>query len=448
MSTGDADRAGAGSGADRASGGGDFEPGLEPAFDPRFEHDAERDAWLSEALRHAPDADVSAPAALRLSILREARSAAAAPLALPLATTPAPPRASWWQRITAGGAMLWSALARPPVAAGFASAMVATLVGLLWWDRPMDEALPRPPLRSEAPRVREASPAESVTTMRAPLPAPAVDSATANEPSTKERRRDTPDTLARKSAPVSPTSESKTAEHEGRAPLTEWRNDADAMMEPPPGAPPRPIPKPLQDMQPAPAAPPAPEATAAPKARAAAPAAALAPSSDRAELSSRASGMVPPSLPPADNFALAGSPLSSNLAGGGNPVTSVTRSLMTQPGRWTWQLAAGGAAPQAMNDALLGWLIRLDDDTAGAHILRSRSAPASSAGGPVAASPTMVLRLFRDGQPGATLELNADHIAIDTTPTVTRSAAPYEQRIPLPPARIDALKSSLAAATR
>ena len=39
----------------------------------------------------------------------------------------------------------WSWLARPPVAAGFASVMAATLVGMLWWDRPMDETRLPPP---------------------------------------------------------------------------------------------------------------------------------------------------------------------------------------------------------------------------------------------------------------------------------------------------------------
>jgi hypothetical protein len=39
----------------------------------------------------------------------------------------------------------WSWLARPQVAAGFASVMAATLVGMLWWDRPMDETQPLPP---------------------------------------------------------------------------------------------------------------------------------------------------------------------------------------------------------------------------------------------------------------------------------------------------------------
>ncbi len=99
--------------------------------------DPERDAWLRAALAHAPDADIAAPPALSAAILRGAAH---------------PPRAAapaLGQRLLDA----WSWLARPPVAAAFASVMLATVVGVMWWGRPIDEAMPRPPaaLRSEAP---------------------------------------------------------------------------------------------------------------------------------------------------------------------------------------------------------------------------------------------------------------------------------------------------------
>ena len=50
----------------------------------------------------------------------------------------------------------WSWLARPPVAAGFASVMAATLVGMLWWDRPMDETMVPPPSSPTASAPRPA----------------------------------------------------------------------------------------------------------------------------------------------------------------------------------------------------------------------------------------------------------------------------------------------------
>ena len=93
--------------------------------------DAERDAWLREALRHAPDAGAAPPSVVSAAILAEARAAAARS-----AGTPALPRGSV---VPANPfLMLWRWLARPAVATGFASVMAATLVGLMWWDRPMD----------------------------------------------------------------------------------------------------------------------------------------------------------------------------------------------------------------------------------------------------------------------------------------------------------------------
>ena len=101
--------------------------------------DGERDAWLREALRHAPDADVAPPRDLSETILAQARAAARAGGA----------RARLGRRRHSAVA-LWDWLARPPVAAGFASVVAATLVGVMWWDRPMDETLPpRPGIAAE-----------------------------------------------------------------------------------------------------------------------------------------------------------------------------------------------------------------------------------------------------------------------------------------------------------
>ena len=94
--------------------------------------DSERDAWLREALRHAPDAAAAPPRDLSETILAQARAAARA--------GGAPARTA---RRRTPVLALWDWLARPPVAAGFASIMAATLVGLMWWGRPMDETLSR-----------------------------------------------------------------------------------------------------------------------------------------------------------------------------------------------------------------------------------------------------------------------------------------------------------------
>ena len=105
-----------------------------------------RDAWLSQALRHAPDARIEAPAQISAAILRAAAAASSH-------GAPADPRR---QRLRAAGAGfwagLWAGLARPSMATGFASLMVATLVGLLWGDRPIDPlpAEPAVALRADA----------------------------------------------------------------------------------------------------------------------------------------------------------------------------------------------------------------------------------------------------------------------------------------------------------
>ncbi|MBV9890523.1 MAG: hypothetical protein JO090_06530, partial [Rhizobacter sp.] len=102
--------------------------------------DGERDAWLREALRHAPDAHAAPPSDVSAAILAQAHAASRVGAAASSATRPR-------HALLA----LWDWLARPPVAAGFASVMAATLVGLMWWDRPLDETLPPRPEMSGSP---------------------------------------------------------------------------------------------------------------------------------------------------------------------------------------------------------------------------------------------------------------------------------------------------------
>jgi hypothetical protein len=100
-------------------------------------NDAERDAWLHEALRHAPDSGALPPRGVSEAILAEARAIARQGQARRRRASEATPRHPL--------AAFWDWLARPPVAVGFASLMAATLIGLMWWDRPLDETLPRRP---------------------------------------------------------------------------------------------------------------------------------------------------------------------------------------------------------------------------------------------------------------------------------------------------------------
>lgn len=139
-----------------------------------------RDAWLSQALRHAPDADAVPPTAVSAAILAEARAA----IARPTSSSPrgAPARGGTFADTLRAW---WDALARPPVAAAFASVMAATIVGLMWWDRPMDETQPRPP--STAAERKIAAPPEPPAPASLDTPAPAAASADPQRAATSVR---------------------------------------------------------------------------------------------------------------------------------------------------------------------------------------------------------------------------------------------------------------------
>ena len=120
----------------------------------------ERDRWLEQALRHAPDADATPPAELRAAILSSARRRS------PTASG----RAAQWL----ASAFAW--LSRPPVAAGFATLALSTVLGALWWRGSLDEGVD--------PRVAESTtaPAPAPAPASAPPPAPAPAPAAATAP--------------------------------------------------------------------------------------------------------------------------------------------------------------------------------------------------------------------------------------------------------------------------
>jgi len=167
--------------------------------------DDERDAWLREALRHAPDSSLSPPAILRDSILSQARAAVAVAAVMPRDAAASPARRRLQSESTF--AAFWSWLARPPVAAGFASVMAATLVGLMWWDRPMDEAMPQPPTvsPSSSPLPSPASPSPSPSTSASPSSPVAATAPVAESFATQKavapRQPDAPAAIARRAVP-------------------------------------------------------------------------------------------------------------------------------------------------------------------------------------------------------------------------------------------------------
>ncbi|MEP7296956.1 MAG: hypothetical protein ABI702_12275 [Burkholderiales bacterium] len=250
--------------------------------------DPARDPWLSEALRHAPDAGALPPAELSETILRQARNA--------VKTAPVHAPAHPLMR-------LWSWLARPPVAAGFATLTLATLIGVMWWDKPLDDTLPRPDAPAAASENTVAEPVPAPAATAAPqAAAPARDELKAAAPAKKETPR-----VAAKPSPAAPPPPPKSDLASGERARTA---DTAAPVDTPPAAPPAP----------------ARESSAEPRV-AAAPAQALGKAA------------------PAGGLALR------------RLEADTTTPLAEPPERWTWQRGGG---MQAMTPALQRWLAQLD----------------------------------------------------------------------------------------
>lgn len=328
---------------------------------PEDTNDATPDAWLRSALRHAPDARVEPPAQVDEAILRTARAAVA----------PAQPVSP----LLAVLRSMWDALARPPVAAAFASLMLATAIGLMWIDRPeLDEAA--------APKIER----------------PAAAPAAAPAPADDER----PSPAASQAAPASAAS-GAIARDERRAaspPAPRRASDASA-----PAAKPAPAPaaapvQPAQDSAGAAAA-----EQAAPAREEVASQAAL-----RAELEARADAArrraadqsAARSADQVAKQARAPAPAAAAMA----PPPALPRvaawreSIALEPSRWQWSVAGAAARPAV--DGLASWLLRVELATRGAW----RASPAE----PSASDAT--LQLMRDGQPAGTIRLDATRVLV------------------------------------
>ncbi len=305
------------------------------------EDDLPRDAWLREALRHAPDAEASPPPKLNETILRMGRAAVAPreerkPAAVHHAAPSLPSG-------TEGGggafASLWAWLARPPVAAGFAVVFLSTVVGVMWMGRPVEEAMPP---REET--VAAAPPA--VTAAEAPV----------------ERRREAPGLpeAARRAGDV--------ANRVAAAPAAAEPAPA-RKVEPPPAPPP---------VQPAPAAPPAAATDMAAR---------EAVSAERRE--APAARMAAAAPAPAE--ATAPAPAASGIE---TPSLSNLRfEIRRKPDTWTWQRDDG--EPRPMDDAMQEWIAQAD------RTARPSWLHGKGAGGSV----TTTLRFTRDGVVRAILRI-------------------------------------------
>ncbi len=353
--------------------------------------DTERDPWLSEALRHAPDAEAAPPAALSDAILRKARAATGATSTggdetrsthhartRSARTSPA----SMW-------ASAWAWLLRPPVASSFATVLVGVLVGVMWQGRSPEETLGRAP-------AADASPPAAATVASTPAPAPIAsvaepaprsDAAQTGEVPTarrSERAREVPPAPAPSRVP-SPARESadpakRDAPEPSRAavaPKASVRDEAPSDLASAPSTP----------SSPAFATAPAPAPATALRLRESAPAA-NTDAAAAADSRSASAGAAPRSLAKV-------APTRSN------DLEALRVAIEADPTRWRWQR---GETLQPMTPALRGWLAQLTAATAS----RWRQEPE-----PAAFDDATVLKLYRDGMLSATLRLTGTDVRLD-----------------------------------
>ncbi len=364
--------------------------------------DEDRDAWLAQALRHAPDANADAPPALSAAILREARAAAPRPAAARAA--PALESRGPLQWLASVGA--W--LARPPVAAGFASVMVATLVGVMWWDQPLDATLPREPeVVSSTPQARAdvVPPAVPPAVVAAAPQATPAEAAAPRPAEIAARGR-----LADKKEAAKKESETRDAETSARVSrpaveLPRQRAEADtapavAAAAPPPAAfpaaPPAPAPRAATTANEAPAPFAERRERAAPAAKAA------------AELSAPATTAADSATSPRDALRAsqgAASPAlaKARVAGAGDaPLAALRAGIAPQPERWRWQRGAG--APQPMTPALQAWLATAEASTGALWRVDADGTPRE---------PANSVRLLRDSVLQATLGFSGNALWVE-----------------------------------
>lgn len=438
---------------------------------------AEHDAYLRSALRHAPDAALVPSEALNEAILKQARSAAARP-SVPASGAGAAASSSgralprdWGTRAWRRLASVWMWFGQPAVATGFAGLMVATLVGVMWWDRPLDEALPQ---RAERPAVADrlapasasvadrlaAASAPATARPTAPSAADAGADAQAREPERVQQNRAeaTPDprrlSMRDGSAPskaparaaTGPSARTQGAEAPSRSAATAPNPSALTTAPAPP--PPTPaVSPPEQSPQAFPrfadpsvdASTRARDRTVEPNAAGAGPAAksglalgapatpAAAPSSRGALRSRDITANAPTEsrtdqrreVQMAESTAperMALNPLakSAQVVAATSPLPALRAALAAEPGRWTWIGDDGTVRPSSPE--LQRWLARLEAATLVSTDDPSPAASAADRQEPSTADrqgPERTVTLLRDGERHTTLRLG---VAVEAIP--------------------------------
>ncbi|HZE90811.1 MAG TPA: hypothetical protein VE029_03750 [Rhizobacter sp.] len=324
----------------------------------------QRDAHLREALRHAPDAKVGPAPALSALILNEARAKVRSG-----AASARPKRL--------GIGRLWDWLGSPFFATGLAGVMAATLVGLMWWERPMDEALPpRPDVAATAAKASVPAPAsEAASAEPVPARAPATAPAEAKKRAKAEAEA-APQFTPRQQVPAQSPVTASVPEAPAR----------DAAPSVPAAA--------------APAAEPPRRGAAADAPSSSANAWAKRSGQQAADASRATGGPVAQSFREQSASGAVAEPLRERRDAFAAPTLRQLRSLVSaEPARWTWQRGDESAA-HAVNDALLAWLAQLDVAAGDAW------QPASS--GP---TPPRSLQLLRDGRVLHSFGLGADGLS-------------------------------------
>lgn len=361
--------------------------------------DIERDDHLRQALRHAPDADAAPPAALRELILREAQAKARE--GRPAAPAAAPP---WGQR-------LWEWIGRPRFAGALAGVMVIGFAGLLWRDRPPEEALPaRVAVQAPAAEPAPVAQGKAKEVPAADVPAPAQAQAPRVEkpkPAAPAPRR--ADEAKRRDA---------AADSRGIVAEETTLQMPRPTAEPPPAAAPLPAPAP-------PAAPRSPDAAADAKAE-----------RSRNESRERSSEAPDPRARSAAKMAapapLAAAPEAGAVAGfaaTGPTIAQLRQQIGSEATRWYWQRPGGPQHP--FDNAVSRWLARLESASRGRWQSLGNERPA----------PGTELQLLRDGEVTQRLQLTDDALVWE------RRDVGDTWRAPLDAATLASLRQALEAAT-
>ncbi len=342
--------------------------------------DLPRDEHLRAALRHAPDADLGAPADVSAQILAAAHRAAAE---RPAAAPPPPRRRGWWswlgspQRLGTSGA--------------FALVLMAGVIGLMWrggTPGPATEAM-APPAEPPAANAPAASAAVVEPARRAEADAPP-----AAKPSPVARAaKDDRQALEERQASRKVAAEADATERRRDAAEAKARKEVEAR---PPAAPPPPPPPPVAIVPaaPLPVVPPAP-------APAPAPATTVADNAVRLE---RAAAAAPAPLPaPAPAPALAAAPRLAGAVGATQALRQAPASAGGAPSPdFAWRLPQAAWAGEGGSRAPApGWLQALGAQAQGRWRRAAEVPPAGV---------LHVLRMDRPGQPSGRLWLATDRV--------------------------------------